>query len=100
MLMGTPVITTDWGVFTETVTNGFNGFRTRTMGEIQYAMKEVDKLDRKAIREWAHKNFTLDRVKMQYQYYLEQLYTRWDENGWYSSWDNGIKNNRYSNYRP
>ena len=100
MLCGTPVITSDWGVFTETVTNGFNGYRTRSMGEIEWAMKAVARLDRKAIRKWAIDNFDLERVKIQYQAFFEQVYTRWDK-GYYSDWNNGIANlNRYSDYRP
>lgn len=96
-LCGTPVITTDWGVFTETVTNNFNGFRTRTLGEILYAMDNVDKLDRKAIRKWATQNFSMERVRWQYQYYLEQLYEVWGK-GWHSEWNEGIANDRYSHY--
>lgn len=32
-MCGTPVITTDWGVFAETVIQGVTGFRTRTLGK-------------------------------------------------------------------
>jgi len=99
-LCGVPVITTDWGVFCETVKNGYNGFRTRTMGEILYSMDQCDKMDidhRKKIQNWAVDNFSLDRVKMQYQYYFEQLMDLWSQ-GYYSNWSEGIKNNRYSEY--
>ena len=82
-LCGTPVITTDWGCFAENVTEGFNGFRTRTMAEILEAMKKVSTLDYKKIREWAIANFSMDRVKYQYQAYFEQLYDLW-EDGWYA----------------
>ena len=83
-LCGTPVITTDWGCFTENVVDGLNGYRTRTMGEILWAMDNVDKLDRNKIREFAAANWSMDRVKMQYQAYFEQLYTLW-EKGWHST---------------
>ena len=82
-LCGTPVITTDWGCFTENVIDGMNGYRTRTMAEILWAMENVDKLDRTKIREFAIKNWSMDRVKYQYQAYFEQLATLWDK-GWYN----------------
>lgn len=94
MMSGTPVITTDWGVFTETVQNGFNGFRTRSMYEIQEAMKNVEKLDPYKIRKWAIDNYGLDRVAQLYQAYFEQLYQLWENGGWYS--DEPLKDyNRY-----
>ncbi|HUD07345.1 MAG TPA: hypothetical protein VMR34_05670 [Candidatus Saccharimonadales bacterium] len=63
--------------------------------------KNVDKLKPAKIREYAMKNFSLDRVKYLYQAYFEQLYTLWDENGWYSSWDRGVaKYKRYTKYYP
>ncbi len=98
-LCGTPCITSDNGVFTETITNGFNGYRTKTMGEVLWAMDNVDQLNRKDIREWAVRNFSLDRVKYMYHYYFEQLYTLWGE-GWKSDWCNGIANNYYPDYSP
>jgi len=85
MLAGTPVITTDWGVFTETVTNGFNGYRCRTLGEMMKAVEDIEagKLDNQKIRDYAMRNYTLDRVAQLYQAYLEQVHTVWGE-GWYS----------------
>lgn len=40
-LMGTPVITTDWGAFTETVINGYNGFRIRRMRHLVRAATAI-----------------------------------------------------------
>jgi glycosyltransferase involved in cell wall biosynthesis len=82
-LCGTPVITTDWGCFTENVIDGMNGFRTRTMAEILWAMDNVNTLDRQKIRNFAIKNWSMNRVKWQYQAYFEQLATLWDK-GWYN----------------
>jgi len=82
-LCGTPVITTDNGCFTENVIDGLNGFRTRTLGEIIHAMKNVDKLDPYKIREFAIRNFSTERVQYQYQAYFESLHQLWDK-GWYS----------------
>lgn len=102
MFCGTPVITTDWGAFPENIIHGKVGYRTRTLGEALWAAKNLDKLlPAKDIRKYAIDNFSLDRVKYLYQAYFEQLYTLWDENGWYSNWDKGVsKYNRYGKYYP
>lgn len=84
-LCGTPVITSDWGCFTENVIDGLNGYRTRTLAEIKWAMDNVGKLDPQKIRDFAVANWSMDRVKMQYQAYFEQLYTLW-EKGWNSDY--------------
>ena len=97
-LCGTPVITTDWGVFPETVVQGVTGFRTRTLGEAVWASQKVSDLDPKTIHEYAVANFSTERVKYQYQSYFEQLETLY-EDGWYADWNKGISEyNRYSMY--
>jgi glycosyltransferase involved in cell wall biosynthesis len=97
---GTPVITTDWGVFPETVIHGVTGYRARTLGEAVWAVENLDKLDPKTIREYAVNNFSTDRVRWLYQAYFEQLETL-REDGWYSDWNNGVnKYSRYSRYIP
>lgn len=83
MLCGTPVITTDWGAFTETVIHGETGFRCRTFQEFITAAKKVDTLDYRAIRKYAIKKWDMEVVKHSYQEYFDRLYTLWDK-GWYS----------------
>ena len=95
-LCGTPVITTDWGVFPETVIQGFNGFRTRTLGEAVWASENISLLDPRKIRDYAVQRFSMDNVKFQYQAYFEQLDTL-NKSGWYSEWDNGVSS--YDRYR-
>ncbi|HEY8359352.1 MAG TPA: glycosyltransferase, partial [Ramlibacter sp.] len=46
MACGTPVISTDWGVFTETIEQGVNGFRCRDFSEFCNAANKVKDLDR------------------------------------------------------
>jgi glycosyltransferase involved in cell wall biosynthesis len=102
MFCGTPVITTDWGAFPENIIHGSVGYRARTLGEAVWAAQNLDKLKSPAkIRDYAVKNFSLDRVKYQYQAYFEQLYTLWDDNGWYSDWHTGVsKYQRYTKFLP
>ena len=88
-LCGTPVIATDWGVFTENIREGFNGFRARSLGEFIHAVNEVEKFtakDYRRIREFAVNKFSMDKVKYLYQAYFEQLFTIW-EKGFYSEQD-------------
>ena len=81
---GTPVISTDWGVFTETITNGVNGYRCRTFGEFASAATACLALDRKAIRRDALARYGMDTVAVQYEKYFERLSTLWGD-GWYAT---------------
>jgi glycosyltransferase involved in cell wall biosynthesis len=72
MLCGTPVISTDWGAFTETIVEGETGFRCRMQREFIEAAEKAPSLDRKAIREHALQ-YTTDVVKHQYDYYFRRL---------------------------
>lgn len=74
---GTPVITTDWGAFTETVVQGVTGFRCRTLQEFVDAVNNVDKLDPKVIREHALKNYSLDVIGDRYERAFHRLETLW-----------------------
>lgn len=97
---GTPVITTDWGVFSESVIHGVTGFRTRTLGEAVWAAQNVHTLNPKTISMYAYANYSTLRVAQQYQAYFEQLMTL-HESGWYSDWCNGIeRNQRYTRFYP
>jgi glycosyltransferase involved in cell wall biosynthesis len=94
MLAGTPVVTTDFGAFPELVREGFNGYRFRTLGEAVSATKEAMELNRGEIKEWARNNFSIDRVRYQYQAYFEQLLEMWDK-GWYSELSTSREYDRY-----
>jgi glycosyltransferase involved in cell wall biosynthesis len=82
MACGTPVITTDWGVFTETVINGLTGFRCRSFAEFRAAMEDAPSLGRHMIREMALSRFGMDVVAGEYERYFERLLTLWG-GGWY-----------------
>lgn len=96
MMCGTPIITTDWGAFTEYNKAGTTGFRCRTLGEFIEAMDLVKTLDRVAIRKYATANFSLDRVRHQYEAYFEQLDSLW-ETGW-KTWWSGLGKDRYNKF--
>lgn len=91
-MCGTPVITTDWGVFTETVIHGVTGYRCRTIGEYIQAAKNVHRLDPFQIYRYAMDNFAIDRVKWQYEAYFDQMLELWGP-GFYSF--NDTPYNRY-----
>lgn len=79
---GTPVITTDWGAFTETVEDGVTGFRCRTFGEFKRAALDVSRLDPHYIRQRAVNKYSLSTVGKMYEDYFARLLTLWGE-GWY-----------------
>lgn len=85
-MCGTPVITTDWGVFAETVENGVNGFRCSVFNDFLWAMRRVNGMDRVRIREEARKKYSLDAVWPMYAKYFDRLQDIF-EAGWYQEHD-------------
>lgn len=79
---GTPVITTDWGAFTETVVDGVTGFRCRTFGEFKRAAIEAEKVDHRLIRQRAVEQYSLETIGKKYEDYFARLLHLWDK-GWY-----------------
>jgi len=79
---GTPVITTDWGAFTETVEHGKTGYRCRTFEDFCRAAEEVKSLDPEYIRNRAISLYSVDTVKYQYEKYFYNLLKLWGK-GWY-----------------
>jgi glycosyltransferase involved in cell wall biosynthesis len=82
MACGTPVITTDWGAFTETVKHGVTGFRCHTFAEFVDAANAVRTLSPRRIRNHAVSNYSLDAVGEKYEAYFRRLETLQDS-GWY-----------------
>jgi glycosyltransferase involved in cell wall biosynthesis/SAM-dependent methyltransferase len=72
-MTGCPVITTDWGVFNETVLHGVTGYRCRSMDQFIWAAKNVDKLNCKDCRDWAVNNYSTERVAPMYEEYLQMV---------------------------
>lgn len=81
-LSGTPVITTDFGAFPETVKDGVSGFRCRTFKEFCEAAENVENLKPSECRDWAS-NFTLDKIAPMYKRYFTQILGLMGK-GWYA----------------
>ena len=73
-LSGTPVLTTNFGVFPETVEHGKTGFCCDTLDDFVQAAKMVDGLDKNYIRERAVKKYAMENVVVQFEKWFEDLY--------------------------
>jgi glycosyltransferase involved in cell wall biosynthesis len=73
MLSGTPVITTDFGVFPETVINGVNGFRCNVLQDFINAANKIKTLSPVQVRNSAEK-FLCNNVKWLYEKWFQELY--------------------------
>ena len=91
MLSGTPVITVDWGAFTETVQHGVTGYRCRTFEQFLWAAKNIDTISPRACRDWAEKNYSAERVGKMYKEYFESLQNLTFSEGWYTSNDDRVE---------
>jgi glycosyltransferase involved in cell wall biosynthesis len=88
MFSGTPVITTDWGAFTEYNIHGVTGYRCRTFEHFVWAAKNIDKINPNACYEWATQNFGYDKVGAMYEEFFSSLLNIHGKNGWYEPNDN------------
>jgi glycosyltransferase involved in cell wall biosynthesis/predicted O-methyltransferase YrrM len=82
LLSGTPVITTDWGSFPEIVPQGRVGYRCRTADDFIWACNNVDKIDPKECRDYAIKNFSMERIGRCYEEYFMKIHDLFGK-GWY-----------------
>ena len=72
-LCGTPVITTNFAVFPETVIEGVTGFRCDTLQDFVNAARKVDKLNPTTIRKHAER-YLIDNVKWEFEKWFRDLY--------------------------
>ncbi len=80
-LLGTPVISTNFGAFVETVEHGMTGFRCNYLGEFVRGLKAAAELDPTYIRNRAVKKYSMNKIQYDYQKYFDRLNLLWDE-GW------------------
>lgn len=81
MMCGTPVVTTDFGAFTETVAEGVSGYRFQTLQEAVDGTRKAIRLNRGNVREYALGRYSLEAVAPQYDRWFTNLDGLWGE-GW------------------
>ena len=81
---GCPVITTDFGVFPETVVHGKTGYRCRTWDQFVWAAQNVDKIDPQVCHDWCAANYSLERVGKMYKEYFQSLLDLNKKDGWHT----------------
>lgn len=70
---GTPVVTTDWGSFTETVLHGETGWRCRTFAEFVWAVANANQINPARCREVAEERWSLEKVGAMYEHYFRSI---------------------------
>jgi FkbM family methyltransferase len=82
MFSGTPVITTDFGAFSETIQHGKTGYRCKTFEQFLWSAKNIDNIKPADCRKWATDNFSMKKAEKMYQEYFDQILNLYGK-GWY-----------------
>jgi glycosyltransferase involved in cell wall biosynthesis len=78
-MCGTPVVSTDFGGFVDTIEHGKTGFRCNYLGEFAQAIKDAQKLDHAYIRQRAIEKYSMDSIKHQYQKYFDRIMLKYEK---------------------
>ena len=81
-LCGTPVLTTDWGAFSETILNGVTGYRCRTFDDFVWAADNIKNIRPAVCRQWALQNYSMQRVQWMFQEFFIKI-ADLSNQGWY-----------------
>jgi len=80
LMSGTPVISTDFGCYTETIPRTV-GFRCMVLKEFVKAAKRIDTINPESCRSWAVEQFSTDACAWKYDTYFNRLTDLWGK-GW------------------
>ena len=83
MLSGTPVISSDFGGFTETVIQGVTGYRCNTYKEFSDAIENIDKLDNESCYNITFDKFKDETVRNKYVDYFKFVFDVLNGSGFY-----------------
>jgi glycosyltransferase involved in cell wall biosynthesis len=84
-LCGTPVLTTDYGAFSETVLQGKTGFRCKVFRDFIRAIENIDTIDPYYCRYSAIQRYSMHKLLPKYIKYFDDILTlNLDEQGWYT----------------
>lgn len=72
-LTGTPAITTNFGVFPETIYNSVNGYRCNTLDDFVWAAQETPRLSRMVVRKHAER-YLMDTVRWEFERWFEDIH--------------------------
>ena len=83
MMCGTPVLATDWGVFTESINHGVSGYRCRSLAEFSAAAYRIiaGNLPPAGVRAWAVGRYSEDAVRPLWWRYFERINQSWHDEG-------------------
>jgi predicted 2-oxoglutarate/Fe(II)-dependent dioxygenase YbiX/glycosyltransferase involved in cell wall biosynthesis len=73
LMSGTPVISSDWGIFPESILHGINGFRCRTVEQLVKAGETIDSIDPENCRSFALSRYSYETVANQYETYFKNI---------------------------
>ena len=82
-LCGTPVISSDWGGFTENNINGVTGWRCRSLKQFIWACANIDRISRRRCREEAISRYSFEKVSKMYLEWFNNLYNIYGGKGFY-----------------
>ena len=78
-LCGTPVVSTAFGGFIETVEHGKTGYHCNYLGEFVRGLQNANGLDHTYIRQRAVEKYSYHNIKHQYQRYFDRLMLLWGD---------------------